>query len=632
MTLLIQMLNAVSIYLLAFIVGISINRIIKLAICKSFADFKGLENAALSILIGFIYLTTLYVILGLCGRLEKVNLIIGAFSISIIGLFCGSIKSFWVALVGPFKFFMPTRYFTLLSIVLAPGFLFGALTASLPTSNWDAISYTLTLPKIHIQEMGLRYVQEYGIFSAFPAYGEAILGIPLIIFGDEISVQFVMLLFYPIFLFYLVKIFEEVSSSKALLFLAITAIGFMPIVIVNLGLAKVEIFQGAYLFSSLLLLIHAFKLKSNDIKLLSFILLAFSCGIKYTSALFLPLYLCAYLIFEIKQRSTSKIYALDLLKFSLAGMIINLPWLISNYIEHCNPLFPNLVGVFGSCRYPIPLMNHIHSMIAESTIYANNLSWASNPSPLSYYKLFASATGVYLAPVVWFGCLISIVRYSPSKFNWSSFLVLPILAVFLYQMIFSLWEFRYAIPLLSMLIVFIFGDLGRHRFSMLAVLIVSIFICFQAYSSTREYFNLASGIIRYATSEQERRNFKLNKIHLYWVADYLNSQTPKNAVIAFNWGVQPFYHLDRKFFFIHEWNPDGQLQVIDSFDHFVSTLKMKQVSYLAWRVPDESRYPANGLTRAYYAKMNQYLHEMISRNLISPVYAKEDVVIYKTEF
>lgn len=632
MILFIEILKAVSLYFLAYVVGISIYRIIKFVTRKSLADFEGLENAALYILIGFIYLTTLYVILGLCGRLEKTNLIIGAFSISLIGIFSGSIKSFGVTFVRPFKFFRLTRYVILLSVVLAPSFLFGALTSSLPTSNWDAISYTLTLPKIHTQETSLRYVQEYGIFSAFPAYGEAILGIPLIIFRDEISVQFVMLLFYPIFLFFLVKIFEEVSPSKALLFLAITAIGYMPIVIVNLGLAKVEIFQGVYLFSSFLLLIHAFKLKSNAIKLLSFILLAFSCGIKYTSALFLPLYLSAYLIFELKLRSTSKTYALDLLKLILAGTLINLPWLINNYIEHCNPLFPNLVGLFGSCRYPIALMNHIHSMIAESTIYAKDLSWASKPSIPSYYRLFSSATGAYIAPIIWFGCLISFIQYRYSKFNWSSFLILPIFAVFLYQMIFSLWEFRYAIPLLAMLIIFIFGEFGRRRFSMLSVLIVSFFIFSQAYYSTKEYFNLASGLIRYTTNEQERRKFKLDKIHLYWVADYLNSQTPKNAVIAFNWGVQPFYHLDRKFFFIHEWNPEGQLQTFDSFDRFVSVLKMQQVSYLAWRTPDESRYPENGLTRAYYAKMNQYLDEMILRNFISPVYTKEDVVIYKIEF
>ena len=613
-------------------VGISIFRIGKFVLRKNLADFERLEKTAYYILTGFIYLTFLYVVLGLCGNLEKTNLIIGAFSISLIGLFAGSIKSFGIAFVRPFNCFKPTPFYILLSVSLVPSFLFGVLTASLPTSNWDAISYTLALPKIHIDDMSMRYVQEYGIFSAFPAYGEAILGVPLIIFGNEITVQFVMLLFYPLFLFFVVKIFEAISPSKFLLFLAIIAIGYMPIVIVNLGLAKVEIFQGVYLFSSFFLLINAFELRSNAIKILSFILFAFGCGIKYTSALFLPLYLCSYLIFELRQKSTYKTYTLDLVKLTFAGLFINLPWLINNYIEHCNPLFPNLVGLFGSCLYPIPLMNHIHSMIAESTIYAKDLSWASKPSIIEYYKSFASAMGIYITPVIWFGCLISFIKYRYSKSNWSLFLILPILAVFLYQMLFSLWEFRYAIPLLAMLIVFIFSEIGRLRFFLPAVLIVIFFVFSQAYYSTREYINLVSGVIGYATSEQEHNKYKIDKIHLYWVADFLNAHTPKNAVIAFNWGVQPFYYLDRKFFFIHEWNPDGQFQIFDSFDRFIGVLKTQDVSYLAWRTPDESRYPENGLTRAYYAKMNRYLEEMISRKIISQVYAKEDVVIYEIKF
>ena len=97
--------------------------------------------------------------------------------------------------------------------------------------------------------------------------------------------------------------------------------------------------------------------------------------------LFFSIFLERYFFILSPNKNISK----EIFSLVLIGTGINLPWLSLNYLQHCNPLFPNLSELIGSCTYSSLQMQNIATMIKEATIWQNGTSWKSTHSLITYW-------------------------------------------------------------------------------------------------------------------------------------------------------------------------------------------------------------------------------------------------------
>ena len=208
-----------------------------------------LNKPALIFILGLPPAAIYYSILGYCGILTNEYFLFGISVFVVIGLWLLKFNSFHNILsdLKPNSLIYPTA----LAVGLSPVIFYGIVISLLPTFNWDVISYGLTFPKTYASEQAIRYLTEYGVFSAFPVYGEAIIGFPYLLFKNELTVQLYLFFNFFILLTITKYVFEIFSNSKTYLYLLLISIGYLPVVLVNLGIAKVELVQASILLAAL---------------------------------------------------------------------------------------------------------------------------------------------------------------------------------------------------------------------------------------------------------------------------------------------------------------------------------------------------------------------------------------------
>ena len=580
-------------------------------------------NLALIYLIGFIPLAFVYSILGGIGHLDRESFSIIMFLIGLPSLF--SIKSELLTFKNRLRW--PGKFELVVIISLLPILIYGISISLMPTANWDVISYVLSIPKTHVLEGNVRYLDEYGIFSAFPLYGESLVGVPYLLFGNENITQLYIFTFL-INLFYLSQqVFRHFSRSTLYSILSLITIGYLPIILINLGIAKVEIPQAAFVLASILLL-----LKSNEwgmrFKMLSAILFTFAVGVKYTTIFYFPIYSLVYWGIFRKQKLNQVV--VDSAIFFLIGVAVNSIWLVINFREHCNPLFPNLIHYFGSCKYSPEAISQIMTMVSESTLLQKGTSWQSTHSIFAYWPFISSALGVINCTLLALVFVIQIFSKTiRKKYPILISAQLGIIVIFLFQIFIYYWEFRYfcfVLVLISIVIFLIFDGLNLSKISKV-ILIVLVFI--QSILSFMEFYRQNPYVALSIGSQLTDEEYKNKWIHLYWVAHFLNENTIPSDVIAFNWGVQPFYYLNRKYFFIHDWNPEGATQEMLAPSQLLDLLQRKKCNYLVWRNQDEARFQDPSISKQYHARMNGFVQELVKSGSLITIITKDDVIIYK---
>ena len=578
-----------------------------------FSDFQ---------LIGFIFCCFLYVLLGLTHSLNLNNFLLPFVFLSALGLIIYFPKSILN------KVNLPTPSLLVTVLFISPAILIGFAVALHPTSNWDAISYTLAIPKIHISENNLRYITEYGIFGAFPLYGEAALAFPMLFTKDEFLTQMLMSYFVIILLIKSYELFNSFEKNKIFfLMVALVSIAYSPISINNFGIAKVEICQAAFLLASLSALNCNSKINKWESQTLSFIFLGFAFGLKYTAIFFLPIYFMFYMRFM--KGSSSKNYLISIGFASLLIFLLNLPWLINNYLIHCDPFFPNLSKWMTSCSYPEKSVEVVLKMIKESTVWSREFSWHGAHSLRGFYSLLKEAVGfsgivLILVPAV----LLVFIHSADAKFKNIVPIYLSATAVIIFMLFFSLWEFRYLYP--ALVILAITGALSLAFINrVLPATAIAIAIILGSITSLRTFLNQQQLIFQIPIDSIKAEKYRIDKIHLYWVAKYFNENTSKNDIIGFNWGVQPFYYLNNKYFFFHEWNLEGDLQFHLTQENFNRIINTKELNYLAWRDTDNSRYINPSISEEYHLKLNQFLDNLIESKRLVLIYKKDDVRIFE---
>jgi len=585
-----------------------------------FDDVIAIPYAALT---GVLGISLVYTLLGSFALLNLRNLLLVSLGIIILSWIYAIFKGINFQINLKDKKLLPWWFLVLFIPILLIGF----LVASLPTSNWDAISYVLTIPKLHVAGENLRYLDEYGIFSSFPIFGEAVFGIALLLNADSSTAQFFTYLFFLILLYFSVRLFACYSGSRLYLGLAILSVAYLPLVVVNLGIAKIEIIQACFLIGSTVLIIESGRDQSAIKRFLSFLFLSFAVGLKYTAVFYFPVYLMFYAQshVEFRFRKISK----EIISLVFIGFSINLPWLGLNYLQHCNPVFPNLTELIGSCTYTVLQMQNISTMIKEATIWQNGTSWRSTHSLMIYWEFLTQAIGTFNFIVCVGACITMVLIW---RKNWRLKIFYPFVTILLvlgWQFYYYYWEFRYFYPTLIVFIVLAWLIISQVKNIRWVKYLSIAVVLFQIIFSINQFKNSMPLLWLYAQNKISRVEYQNLGIHLYWVSRYVNENTYPDEVIAFNWGVQPFFYLNRNFFFIHDWNPEVGFEQLDSPEDFKKLLKSKKITMIVWRVQDDSRFPLESISRDYHDLLNKLLSDLLAQGFLKEEYRKDDVVIYR---
>jgi len=607
------------IYLLSL--GIASNNIVS----KLYKNNKSFYlDSASKFLIGVIVTSVIYALLGFSGVLNKLNFFLVSFLILFSGLYkfnIGSIKEIFYR-----KLFDEYEISKLL-LLISPVLLIGIFSSLLPTFDWDMISQYFTIPKLHIESGNTSYLTNVGFFSAFPAYGEALVGVPLLVSGDERFVQLYITSFYAFILYFSGCIFTQLSKSKFFLLLCLISVAYLPLLINHLGIAKVEIVQSVFLLASFYFLMLYKKNKLRNNIFYSFIFYSFSLGIKYTSIFALPFY-CLFYYFFIKSPS-NKFHIKNALVFFLIFLIINIIWLGYNYAYHCNPIFPILLDFFGSCSYPLVLMQEIVEMLNETTYHNIFLTLNSSNTIFSYLPFLFTAFGFINILILLFVLFGSHIK---NEYFYSSFKILFIL-FFIFHIFIYFWEFRYFYIFLILFLIISFAYLSiyvkkRHiKFLLISLVFIQSISSLYFFTKTHHGALISHAFMTNISSDKFKQNF----VNLYWVSEFINENTKLDEVIAFNFDVQPFYYLERKFFHIHEFNPEMSFYFIDSSSELFNALLNKNISYLVWRnagVADE-RYKSNSKAVNFHIRLQKLKDDLVVTGSLVLVHQKDDVLIYK---
>jgi hypothetical protein len=584
-----------------------------------------LDEIVITEMIGFVLLSQLYCFLGLIGQLKREIFIIGVIVLSLPGLidvWCSRNFLQNTARLAIKKIFWPIA-------MLCPMIYLGLTVATLPPLNWDEISYALTFPKLHIASGSFSYITEYGIFSAFPLFGETPIGIAYLLYSDPTAAHLTVLFFLILSLTLVYRLAVRCGTTRVGAWVCVLAVAYLPLTLGNIGTAKIEPYQLAYILASIYLLVICKEFDRSEPRLLSYIFIGFAAGIKYTTVFAAPFYLCAYMM-ATPLGSGISVHLRELGRLLLIGLVVNGAWLLINSLNVCNPFFPNLVSVFGQClEYPVT--KDIMDMMMEGTMMQKNTSWATTHSLENFYKLFVAGFGWINTILLALGIVLFLSR-NKTRLNLNlRWLFAGIFITLLIQAFAIYWEFRYTYFAFSLILIFtILAFEQVFRQSALRAVIFTI-IGFQAFQSFGNYFKNNPAVWLVMQGDVQREDYPDKFVHLYWVAKWLNENTPKDVVIAFNWGVQPFYYLERPFFFLHDWNPEENIQKFENSEQLFRTLRHRDVRYLVWRNQDDSGYIDPSKTKAFRARMNIFLSDLLAQGRLGQIYQRDDVRIFKVQ-
>jgi hypothetical protein len=583
------------------------------------------NDLLINAMLGFMVLSQIYCAIGMLGLLNRSLFIIIALILAIPGAY-----SFIKTLSG-----LNLKYVRIIEwrcrnnfvIFLLPALILGVNVSLLPPFNWDEISYGLTFPKLHIESGNFRYINEYGIFSAFPLFGETSVGIPLLLTNDPKVSHLTTFLFLPACISLLYRIAIQLKINTLLSWLVIISFSYLPLTLANIGTAKIEIYQLSYILLAFYFLLQSNEIDKYDSRLFSYLAIGFSGGIKYTTLFVIPFYLCLY-IYKTPFKKGLTYHSQELAKLILFAFGINLVWLSINLINFCNPVFPNMTSVFGQCmKYPVT--SDIMQMVMESTMLQEGTSWKTTESLSIFYDYYINAFGKInsitgFASLMVFSFVFLKKKNSDLIWLWCGLIITTFIQIFIIY-----WEFRYTYFIFPFFLIFILLINRNIINNLLVSLFVIIIFMYQAYLNFTDYIYRNPSIRLAIMGKISTEVFQEKFIHLYWISKWINENTPIDSKVAFNWGAQPFYYLNRRFLFLHDWNPEFNIQQITSHTELENVLNNSGVNYLVWRNQDDSRFRLPSKSVDFHVRMSRFVEHLVRNGQLVELYAHEDVRIYK---
>ncbi len=214
-----------------------------------------------------------------------------------------------------------------------------------PPLHYDALEYHLALPSEMIKSNSLLYFP-FDVHSNFPLNVEMIYLLALLISGWKLA-GLIHFIFFPLFLILLYTFGRRFFGRKAALIGS--ALFSSTYAIMDLSTHPlVDLAFGFFTMASFVLLVLWWEKKRNRYLYLSAILTGIALGTKYTALIFtIPLNVLFVILFIFMKREEDREgkenYPKEVLRLVLYVLIILAvasPWLIRNFNNTGNPIFP----------------------------------------------------------------------------------------------------------------------------------------------------------------------------------------------------------------------------------------------------------------------------------------------------
>lgn len=561
-------------------------------------------------------------ILGLCSNFSFQSLLIAMFASGLIAsIFLMTIKEKNIIRIN-----LVTASLVVIGLIQISAL---CIAFYFPPFVWDEVAYAAALPKLYALKGHFFYAENYGPYSAFPQNFEAISTASLLMFNNLALPKLLNFIFAVGVIVIAGDLALLIGLPKIFAILGGSVIGLSSAFLIFIPTVKNDIANGFFQSAAILMLILYSKKRSLQNTILMGIFLGTSIGIKYNSLLFSICPILVFLWIELHSEDSFVIKVKRLLAFVFAILTTALPWYLNNYDLFSNPVYPIANEIFGA-------KNDFHrgySELFRESFYGDaNFSWANG----SVYAYFIRLSTEFTPVVLLLGLTGALKSLFASKNKQEFYLAIATFGCMALNIRFGFWEPRYSFVLLILLAVqfatliyFLYQSLSSRQ-QISRIVIAIILICIVGFT--------VLGYIRGRKIYGERvQFFKTQPLHSfldkyvagYRVADWLNKNTPKDAIIAV-WGSQMFYYLDRQYFHIHPLTESGDLISIQNQNDFYKFLVNKNIGYLCladWRfdsIPD--RVP--GL-KNFFLRLNSWVQELEAQGKITQVETVDGSRIYE---
>lgn len=454
--------------------------------------------------------------------------------------------------------------------------LLAACAAFREPGSWDEVAYTLFLPKEYVRRNGFPYIEEYGPYSAFPAYQEMLSVAGLLLGFRHVVPHLFNVWTYALVGLAGVLVARRIGIRGALLPATFLLIVALPAAVELAPLTKNDLLLCLF---QLVALDCVLERNWNDAGrvALSGAYCGFALGIKYTAVPPACL-LCLVLVAVIWNRG-GEIRRVVASAATFAGMafLVASPWALRDLLATGDPVFPLFGDVLrggGSFRY-LP----VHSRIMHQATYGLiDFSLASSSDGLS--PLFARIrAGVGLLPYLNLPLVLLLERRriaDGSANLWPViFLATALLPIWI---LFLFWEPRYVLFLQVLLVLLVPLSLERLQGPRWAQgLVAALVVGFSALPG-----GSAAAVSRpwRAILEPDRRPLTRRRESFIWLAGYLNQSLPPGARVATN--AQPFYYLEHPIVHLHPMSEYGHFQFVKTPAELVARFRELRVDFVAY--------------------------------------------------
>lgn len=295
-------------------------------------------------------------VLGILGRLYKVDVVVLTILVSSIGIFYIR-KKLKMRFLTRFEMtpflWLPIVFLASLGIINLIG-VFG------PEISFDALWYHLTLPKLFLQDHSIHFIPGGLLYySVMPKLGEMFF-IPALIFNDEVYAKVIQFIFGILTTVAIYKISRRyVSLSLSLL---ASLVFYSNIVVAwESTVAYIDLIRAFYEVMGLWALLLWVDTQKRAWLYVSAVMIGFAIATKVLA--FGSLVVFTFLIFFVLFREknfTLKTITTTIFVYWYISIFIVLPWFLFSYFTTGNPLYP-----FFTNLYPVTPTQSLHYLLRD---------------------------------------------------------------------------------------------------------------------------------------------------------------------------------------------------------------------------------------------------------------------------
>jgi hypothetical protein len=323
------------------------------------------------------------------------------------------------------------------------------------------------------------------------------------------------------------------------------------------------------------------KTKKIAIYFTSITFMSLAIGFKYSAIYLLPAYFLIIFYAILKEEREDNLKKIILI-FSGGFLIflgINIVWLIRNFVETGNPIYPILNSfLHDNLTYHFTIYRSM--LLSEFLNSMKDMSFHQSRSIFVFLNNIKNQS--FLIPYLFLPLIVKRYLFCRNTSNIIFILTLATLITFLEFFFFLPWETRH-IPGLNILIFILFSYFlnsvvtnNIHK--------KFVFICYIVFALT--LFSKSIILLKnypvtcFSLNTENSLICGMKKATFGKVAEYLNTKLERNDKVALN--VMPFFYLKVKYLFIFPWVELPNILQSDKPEEMLSKLKKDNITYIAW--------------------------------------------------